>query len=207
MKRWQTHLALILFLISLGVTARTGSQEVSEYRGRKLTPLAEQRNTHIEPVPRVDLAAYRLKIGGKVGQPLELKYEEALAFPQESRVIDFQCVEGWGYTALWSGPRVMDLIGKAQPAPSVKTVIFYALGGTYSSSLPLEFVKSKNVFLVSKINNLTLPADRGFPFVVAAESKLGYKWVQWVERIELSDKDYSGYWEQRGYSNTADIKR
>jgi DMSO/TMAO reductase YedYZ molybdopterin-dependent catalytic subunit len=205
MKKYQAFLILILFLIALGIPAR--SQEVTEHDGRKLTPLAKQRNTHIERVPNVDLATYRLKIGGKVGQPLELKYEEALAFPQESRVIDFQCVEGWGYTALWSGPRVMDLIAKANPAANVKTVIFYALGGTYSSSLPLEFVKSKNVFLVAKINNVTLPMDRGFPFVVAAEGKLGYKWVQWVERIELSDKDYVGYWEERGYSNKADIKK
>jgi DMSO/TMAO reductase YedYZ molybdopterin-dependent catalytic subunit len=205
MKKYQAFLILFLFLLALGITAR--SQEVTEHEGRKLTPLAKQRNTHIERVPDVDLATYRLKIGGKVAEPLELKYEEAVAFPQESRVIDFQCVEGWGYTALFSGPRVLDIITKAQPATNVKTVIFYALGGTYSSSLPLEFVKSKNVFLVAKINNITIPPDRGFPFVVAAEGKLGYKWVQWVERIELSDKDYVGYWEERGYSNKADIKK
>jgi len=66
---------------------------------------------------------------------------------------------------------------------------------------------SKNIFLVAKINNLILPPDRGLPFVVAAEGKFGYKWVQWVERIELSEKDYYGYWEQRGYSNKANIKR
>ncbi len=205
MKRQWTVLILISFLLALGITAR--SQEITEHEGRKLTPLAKQRNTHVDRVPNVNLATYRLKIGGKVGEPFDLKYEEALTFPQESRVIDFVCVEGWGYTALWSGPRVMDLIAKAKPAANVKTVIFYALGGTYSSSLPLDFVKSKNVFLVAKINNVTLPPDRGFPFVVAAEGKLGYKWVQWVERIELSDKDYVGYWEERGYSNKADIKK
>jgi len=39
-----------------------------------------------------------------------------------------------------------------------------------------------------------------------AESKLGYKWVKWVTRIELSDKPYKGFWEQRGYDNEADVK-
>ncbi len=205
MKKYEAYALIVVFLNIIGFSAL--GQEVTEHNGRKLTPLAKQRNTHIDPVPNVDLASYRLKIGGKVGQPIELKYDEALAVPQESRVIDFQCVEGWGYTALFWGPRVVDLIAKAQPAPNVKTVIFHALGGYYSSSLPLEFVKSKNVFLVARINNIVLPPDRGFPFVVAAEGKFGYKWVQWVERIELSDKDYSGYWEQRGYSNKADIRR
>jgi DMSO/TMAO reductase YedYZ molybdopterin-dependent catalytic subunit len=46
----------------------------------------------------------------------------------------------------------------------------------------------------------------GYPFIVVAEEKLGYKWARWVTRIELSeDPDYQGYWEQRGYDNTADI--
>jgi DMSO/TMAO reductase YedYZ molybdopterin-dependent catalytic subunit len=205
MKRHLIAILMILFLAAASLAAQ--DKEITEFNGVKLTPLAKQRNTHVEPVPEVNLTTYRLKIGGKVGQPIEFKYEEALALPQESRVIPFQCVEGWGYTALWSGPKVMDLIARAQPSPDVKTVVFYALGGTYSSALPLDFVKSKNIFLVAKINNLTLPADRGFPFVVAAEGKFGYKWVQWVERIELSEKDYYGYWEQRGYSNKADIKK
>lgn len=39
-----------------------------------------------------------------------------------------------------------------------------------------------------------------------AESKLGYKWVKWVTRIELSDKPYQGFWEKQGYDNQADVK-
>ncbi len=40
-----------------------------------------------------------------------------------------------------------------------------------------------------------------------AESKLGYKWIKWVNRIELSDKPYLGFWEQRGYSDDADVPK
>jgi DMSO/TMAO reductase YedYZ molybdopterin-dependent catalytic subunit len=40
---------------------------------------------------------------------------------------------------------------------------------------------------------------------VVAESKFGYKWVKWLERIELSDKPYLGYWERLGYDNDANI--
>jgi DMSO/TMAO reductase YedYZ molybdopterin-dependent catalytic subunit len=55
-------------------------------------------------------------------------------------------------------------------------------------------------------NSITLPASLGFPFIVVAEDKLGYKWARWVNEIELSsDPDYRGYWEQRGYDNEADI--
>jgi len=55
------------------------------------------------------------------------------------------------------------------------------------------------------MNDIPVPAARGFPFVVAAESKWGYKWAKWVTRIELStDPDYKGFWEQRGYNNDGD---
>ena len=55
-----------------------------------------------------------------------------------------------------------------------------------------------------KLNDITLPDDRGFPFQVVAESKFGYKWSKWITRIELSDDtDFRGYWESVGYNNDA----
>jgi DMSO/TMAO reductase YedYZ molybdopterin-dependent catalytic subunit len=40
---------------------------------------------------------------------------------------------------------------------------------------------------------------------VVAESKWGYKWVKWVDGIELSnDTSYRGYWETQGYNNNGD---
>jgi DMSO/TMAO reductase YedYZ molybdopterin-dependent catalytic subunit len=56
-----------------------------------------------------------------------------------------------------------------------------------------------------KMNEVTMPAERGYPFQLVAESKWGYKWIKWITEIELSDDtDYRGYWESRGYSNTGD---
>jgi DMSO/TMAO reductase YedYZ molybdopterin-dependent catalytic subunit len=56
------------------------------------------------------------------------------------------------------------------------------------------------------MNNITLPAERGFPFQLVAESKWGYKWIKWVTEIELSDNlNYKGYWESRGYSNNGNL--
>ena len=57
-----------------------------------------------------------------------------------------------------------------------------------------------------KMNNVTLPYERGFPFQLVAESKWGYKWIKWITEIEFSDNLlYKGYWERRGYSNNADL--
>jgi DMSO/TMAO reductase YedYZ molybdopterin-dependent catalytic subunit len=200
---------LRIAVLALGMAFSLGAaqdQEITEYNGRKLTPLAQQRWTTVESAPAVDPASYRLKIDGAVETPVALSYAEVGALPQESKVIDFKCVEGWGFTALWSGPKIEDLINLAHPSPKAKTVIFHTIGGEYTDSLPLDYVLSRKILLGSKINGLPLSPVRGFPFQVVAESKFGYKWVQWVQRIELSEKDYKGYWEKRGYSNSANIR-
>jgi DMSO/TMAO reductase YedYZ molybdopterin-dependent catalytic subunit len=85
-----------------------------------------------------------------------------------------------------------------------KPSFFYAADG-YSSSLSYDHVQKIDAMLAAKINGRVLDAMRGFTFQVVAESKLGYKWVKWVTRIDLSDKPYKGYWEKRGYDNEADI--
>jgi DMSO/TMAO reductase YedYZ molybdopterin-dependent catalytic subunit len=195
--------------LALGLVLSTvisQEREITEYEGRQLTPLSQQRSTSVEKPPAVDPASYRLKIGGTVEKPLEMAYAEVMALSLESRVIDFKCVEGWGYTALWTGPKIETLIDLAGPSAKAKTVIFHSVDGQYSSALPLEYVRSRKILLAAKINGLPLSPERGFPFQVAAESKYGYKWVLWVERIELSEKDYKGYWEKRGYSNSAEIR-
>ena len=55
------------------------------------------------------------------------------------------------------------------------------------------------------MNGLELPANRGFPFQLVAESKWGYKWIRWITSIELSDEEFYGYWESQGYSNSGDL--
>ena len=83
--------------------------------------------------------------------------------------------------------------------------IFHAEDG-YTSSLPLSVIREYELLLAHKMNGVTLPPERGFPFQVVAESRWGYKWVKWVTKIELSDDaEYRGYWEKKGYNNDADV--
>ena len=99
------------------------------------------------------------------------------------------------------------MIEAADVDPNANTVIFYAYDG-YSTALPLDFIIDNNIMIAYKMNNVTLPPERGFPFQLVAESKLGYKWIKWLTltSIELSDNTgYLGYWERRGYPNNADV--
>jgi DMSO/TMAO reductase YedYZ molybdopterin-dependent catalytic subunit len=187
------------------VTPSSAVREIREYQGKPLDPFDRAYDNSIKGPQRVDINAYRLKVSGLVHVPQSLAYEEVLRLPVVKRAITLYCVEGWNEHLLFEGVRLADLLALAKPKKGVRFIIFYAADG-YSSSLSSDDAIRLDVMLAAKINGRVLDAQRGFPFQVVAESKLGYKWVKWVTRIELSDKPYKGFWEERGYDNEADVK-
>jgi DMSO/TMAO reductase YedYZ molybdopterin-dependent catalytic subunit len=187
-----------------GLPLRLAPGEVSEYHGEHLDPASSIPEVSIKGPIEVDIASYRLVVDGLVMRSLSLRYAEALALPQAEKVITLHCVEGWTATALWSGPLLEAIIGAAGPLPAADTVIFTSVDG-YSTSLPLADILQRHLILASRINGIDLPAARGFPFMVAAEDKWGYKWARWVIGIRLSDDpSYKGTWEEEGYNINGD---
>jgi len=126
-------------------------------------------------------------------------------FEASEKVVTIHCVEGWSVKILWEGVKVMDLLEEAGVNERANTVIFHAYDG-YTSSLPIDFIASRDIMMAYEMNGVALPPERGFPFQLVAEDKWGYKWVKWITHIEVSeDEGYRGYWESRGYSNQADL--
>jgi DMSO/TMAO reductase YedYZ molybdopterin-dependent catalytic subunit len=120
-------------------------------------------------------------------------------------VVTLNCVEGWSVKILWDGLLVRDVIEEAGPLESGRVLIFKAVDG-YTTSLPIEFFYDNDILIAYGMNNVTLRPERGFPFQLVAEMKWGYKWIKWIDEIEISDDiNYKGYWEERGYSNDGDL--
>lgn len=179
--------------------------EIREYQGQNLSPAIGPRDNSIAGVQTVDIDSYELKIFGLVEDEQVLDYAEVIELDAYQRMITLYCVEGWDATILWEGVLLTDLIDLAKSKPEAVTVIFHSVDG-YTTSLPLEVIKDKELILAYKSNGLDLPPEMGYPFIVVAEEKLGYKWARWVDGIELSsDADYEGFWESRGYDNQADL--
>ena len=184
---------------------RYSELEVREYEGMKLDPSAALPENSINGVQRVDISSYALEVTGSVQQPVSLAYEEVLALPAYEKLITLHCVEGWDATVLWKGALLKDIIGPTGVRETAKTVIFHCLDG-YTSSLPLQAVMDKEMILAYSSNGITLPPSLGYPFIVVAEDRLGYKWARWVNKIELSDNPYlTGFWEERGFDSEAEV--
>ena len=181
-------------------------QEIREYQGENLSSISDFRENSIKGPQHINESTYSLTITGLVNKTVELSYNDVInGFQKYQKVITLHCVEGWSVKILWEGFLLKDLLNEAGITPEAVNVIFYAYDG-YSTSLPLNFILEKNILIAYKMNGLTLPLERGFPFELVAESKYGYKWIKWITEIELSNNtDYKGFWESRGYSNDADI--
>jgi len=193
-------------VVSGATRARYMEGEITEYNGARLDPAIGPRDNSINGVQWVNIGNYRLVIAGLVENPLQLTYEEVLALEPYEKKITLYCVEGWDAIVLWRGVRIMEIIDMSKAKAQANTLIFHCVDG-YTTSLPLQTVKDRDLILAYSANGLDLPPELGYPFIVVAEDKLGYKWARWVNRIELSDdQGYKGFWEQNGYNNEADVR-
>ena len=182
--------------------------EVRDYNGHPLSSVSDFRENSIRGPRQVNITDYRLTVDGLVTENRSFTYDQVIGgFPHYRKVVTLFCVEGWDATILWEGVKVSDLIDAAGPDRRANTVIFTGADG-YTTSEPLDYLKENHILLAYAMNNITMPAERGYPFELVAEDRWGYKWIKWVTAIRLSDDPtYRGYWESRGYSNSGDLNR
>ncbi|MFC2004888.1 molybdopterin-dependent oxidoreductase [Chloroflexota bacterium] len=209
---------IIISMIMIALTGCAGKDvkkpielepvEINEYEGQRLSTVDDFGENSIKGPQYLDVESYQLKVSGLVEKPKVYTYDQVISENHNcKKVVTLNCVEGWSVNILWEGILVNDLIAKSGPLTDAKVVIFHAFDG-YTTSLPLEFIADNTIIMAHKMNEISLPPERGFPFQLVAESKWGYKWIKWVTEIELSDDvNYKGYWESRGYSNDGDLDK
>jgi DMSO/TMAO reductase YedYZ molybdopterin-dependent catalytic subunit len=180
--------------------------EIRDYQGENLSSISDVINNAIRGTQYINASTYQLEVTGLVNKTLKISYDELINdFQTYQKVVTLYCVQGWSAKILWEGFLVTDLLSKAGVETNAVAAIFYASDG-YSTSLPLEYIASRNIVLANKMNGLTLPPERGFPFQLVAESQYGYKWIKWLTKIEVTNNpDYLGTWEKQGYPNNASI--
>jgi DMSO/TMAO reductase YedYZ molybdopterin-dependent catalytic subunit len=212
MRCFSIHALAILVFLSLALFAcvsqpiQLNGTEVHDYKGEKLSSISDFRENSIKGPQYVNESSYRLNITGLVENPGVYTYRQVVDNHQHYlKAVKLLCVEGWSVDILWEGVLVKDIVKEARPKPEAKTVIFHAYDG-YTTSFPISYLEDNGILMAYRMNNVTIPPERGFPFVLVAESKWGYKWIKWITQIEFSeDTNYEGYWESRGYSDAGDL--
>jgi DMSO/TMAO reductase YedYZ molybdopterin-dependent catalytic subunit len=173
-----------------------------------LVPSGWRIYTVADTMPTFDPATWRLHVGGLVGSPLELDYEQLRALPRTAEVRTFHCVTGWSVPNVhWSGVRLSELLARVQPHGSAHGVRFTSAEIPYVDYLTLQQAQLHDVLLAYEMNGKPLPREHGAPIRLIIPEMYGYKNVKWVERIDLVPQAEDGYWEQLGYDRDAWVGR
>jgi len=153
--------------------------------------------------PVIPTQRWELRVEGEVEEPLRLGWDQFLALPQADDVSDFHCVTGWSRLDMrWQGVALETLAALARPTLAATHVMLHSYDG-YSTNLPIEEALKPDVILAHRVDGEPLPTEHGGPVRVVTPQLWAWKGAKWVRRVEFMPHDRRGYWEIRGYSNTA----
>ncbi len=153
--------------------------------------------------PEVAQAEWRLTVDGAVEAPLALDWVDFQALPQTEDVSDFHCVTTWSLMdATWRGVRLSEVLAAAHPHAGATHLMVHGYDG-YSTNLPLEEALKDDVLLVHTFEGRPLPREHGGPVRLITPQLYAWKGSKWVSRLEVLTADRPGFWEERGYSNSA----
>lgn len=153
--------------------------------------------------PDVSLNRWRLIIDGEVENPVRLTWDEFMALPQTDDTSDFHCVTTWSKLDMeWKGVRLLDLAALVQPKETASHIMCYGYD-TYTTNVSMEEALKPDVLLVHTFDGKPLAKEHGGPVRMITPQLYAWKGSKWIKRIEFLPQNKLGFWEERGYSNTA----
>ncbi|UTF53057.1 sulfite oxidase-like oxidoreductase [Natronosalvus rutilus] len=179
-----------------------------EFGDERLPP--GQRETSKFPVlskgetPTWDPDTWEFTVTGAVENSLSFTWEEFRDLPTETQRQDFHCVTGWSkFDCEFTGVPFTDLAERAGVTDDAVHVMFVALDD-YTTDLPLEDCLRDEVLFAWAFDGKPLAREHGGPLRVVTPHRYAYKGAKWVTGVEFLTEPELGYWERRGYSETAD---
>ncbi|MDQ3512938.1 MAG: molybdopterin-dependent oxidoreductase [Chloroflexota bacterium] len=158
-----------------------------------------------DPTPSAD--GWELTIAGLVDREVRFSLDDLTARATTRKITTLCCISNELNgdligTAEWQGVPLRDLLTEAGVRPEALDVVARA-ADDYADSFPVTKALDPDTLLVVGMNGETLQTDHGFPARLIVPGIYGMKNVKWLERIELVAEDFEGYWQTRGWSDTA----
>jgi DMSO/TMAO reductase YedYZ molybdopterin-dependent catalytic subunit len=159
---------------------------------------------HYGPVADIDPAQWNLRVFGEVEQEMTWDWDAFRQIPTVEVHTDIHCVTGWSkFNTVWEGPRFRDFVELFGIKSSAQYVIAHAAHG-FTTNLPLEIMLEDDVLLAWKYNGELLEPEHGFPVRTLVPQRYFWKSAKWLLKLEFSQNDKPGFWEQAGYHNVGD---
>ena len=146
-----------------------------------------------------DPGAWRLRVDGMVGRPLDLSLDDLMTMPRVSYTVKHHCVEGWSAIASWHGVPVSAIVERCRPLAGARFIQFASFDAGYTNGWDLASALHPQTILAYGMNDNPLPPAHGAPLRLYSPTKLGYKLTKYLVSMTFADKRPGGYWEDQGY--------
>jgi DMSO/TMAO reductase YedYZ molybdopterin-dependent catalytic subunit len=124
--------------------------------------------------------------------------------PRCEVVADLHCVTRFTIPGNhWAGVAAAEILRLAPPADAVTHLMIWADYG-YSANVRIDDFLADSTLLATHLGGVPLTPEHGYPLRLVVPSLYAWKSVKWVRAIEYLTCDRRGFWEERGYHNTAD---
>ena len=193
----------------MGLFDKKEKVEGVNYFGKPLLPPGQYKTDKFPiltygPVQSIKKEEWRFRVWGLVDEERDWTWIEFMKLPQSKLRADFHCVTHWSrFGDVWEGVMFRDFYSLIKVKPEAKHVMQHAYGG-YTTNLPLRWMLDEDVMFVHAVNGLPLEVEHGGPMRVFTPRRYAWKGAKWVRGLEFMAKDKPGFWEENGYSNSAD---
>lgn len=179
-------------------------------------------------IPLLDAAEWRLRVGGKVANPLELHLDEIKSRPRQTIPVTLECAgngrarleprplsQPWLLeavsTAEWTGTSLAPLLQDAGVASDALEVVFTGadrgiqgeIEQDYQRSLTIAEAMRPEVLLAYEMNGEPLQPQHGFPLRLVVPGWYGMASVKWLTSIEAVSEPFDGYQQTPAYHYAA----
>lgn len=174
-----------------------------------ITPNDEFYGTSYRSPPTVRVSDWSLSVKGLVSRPTTLTYHQLLTRPTVSQIVTLECIGNtvggeFISTAEWEGVPLQALLDEAGVSSRAVDVVFHAADG-YSDSISVERAQVGDVLVALRMNGVPLPLGHGFPARIIVPGAYGMKSVQWLTEIEMVERNYKGYYQNKGWTDDATV--
>lgn len=176
----------------------------------------------------IDPQAYRIKIEGKVDNPLDLSLDDLQKFEAieyvavnqcsgnsrgffEPRVAGGQLANGAMGNARWRGVPLKAILDKAGVQAGAVQVAFGGLDGPvlpetpdFQKALDIDHARDGEVMIAFSMNGEKLPWLNGFPVRLIVPGYYGTYWVKHLNSITVLDTPLKSFWMDTAYRIPAD---
>jgi DMSO/TMAO reductase YedYZ molybdopterin-dependent catalytic subunit len=161
---------------------------------------------HYGPIPAFRQETWDLRIFGatECGAETSLGWDDVAAMPSSEVIADFHCVTKFTVPGVcWGGILAAEVLRRFPPAPAVTHVMIWADYG-YSANIRITDFAADETMLATHRDGARLTPEHGFPLRLVVPHLYAWKSVKWIRALEYLTTDRRGFWEERGYHNTAD---